>query len=341
MKKEILGIISNEKTYLNNKDYFCDNLDMKSIPEGLNNNFDINLFVRNSKTERLAHKIEIDKIISSNNIFSYIVNVLKNKKQIEKYLIISLSPYTFVICLLLFFLKKKAFLYLRSDGYEEYKCYSKFFGPIIYHIMFSVASSTSRLISCRLHILKGKIGNIVSPSQLDEKWFAERKKIISKNTKLLYVGRIRVEKGVHSLLKILNKIKKDYYISIISSENIKKNNLENKNINFIHFKNEHYRMIKEYDNCSIFILPSYTEGHPQVLDEALSRLRPVIIFPEISHVIRGREGVFISERTPESLLSKINFIESNYESIQNKIEKNILPDKKNFLKELEIIINKN
>ena len=130
----------------------------------MNNKFDINLFVRNSKTERLAHKIEIDKIISSNNIFSYIVNVLKNKKQIEKYLIISLSPYTFVICLLLFFLKKKAFLYLRSDGYEEYKCYSKYFGPMIYHIMFKIASWGSTLIACRSRILPEK-GELVSPSQ--------------------------------------------------------------------------------------------------------------------------------------------------------------------------------
>ena len=46
-----------------------------------------------------------------------------------------------------------------------------------------------------------------------------------------------------------------------------------------------------YDDHNVFILPSYTEGHPQVLDESLSRLRPVIIFPEISHVTRDREGV--------------------------------------------------
>ena len=46
---------------------------------------------------------------------------------------------------------------------------------------------------------------------------------------------------------------------------------------------------------NIFILPSYTEGHPQVLDESLSRLRPVIIFPEISHV-KEREKEFLLQR---------------------------------------------
>ena len=35
MKKQKLAIISNEKTYQNKSSYYCDNVDMKSIPEGL------------------------------------------------------------------------------------------------------------------------------------------------------------------------------------------------------------------------------------------------------------------------------------------------------------------
>ena len=30
MGKENLAIVSNEKTYMNNQNYFCDNIDMKS-----------------------------------------------------------------------------------------------------------------------------------------------------------------------------------------------------------------------------------------------------------------------------------------------------------------------
>ena len=40
------------------------------------------------------------------------------------------------------------------------------------------------------------------------------------------------------------------------------------------------------------ILPSFTEGYPMVVLEALSRLRPVIIFTEIEHIIEGRNGIF-------------------------------------------------
>ena len=57
MNKENLAIISNEKTYFNNKNYFCDNIDMKSIPEGLNEKFNLQLFVRSSNFERSSHKL--------------------------------------------------------------------------------------------------------------------------------------------------------------------------------------------------------------------------------------------------------------------------------------------
>ena len=84
--------------------------------------------------------------------------------------------------------------------------------------MFTIASWGSRLIACRSHILKGKKGIVVSPSQLNQKWFVDRKSPNLKNIKLLYVGRIKIEKGVLSLLKILNEIKLDFTISIVNSE---------------------------------------------------------------------------------------------------------------------------
>ena len=43
MNKQNLAIITNEKTYFNNNSYFCDNIDMKSIPEGLDSKFAIAL----------------------------------------------------------------------------------------------------------------------------------------------------------------------------------------------------------------------------------------------------------------------------------------------------------
>ena len=96
-----------------------------------------------------------------------------------------------------------------------------------------------------------------------------------------------------------------------------------------------------YDSHSIFILPSLTEGHPQVLDEALARLRPVIIFDEISHVIGKRQGVFISKRNSDSFLKTINEIINNYKIIQEKISQNTLPTKEKFIKDISLVLNSN
>ena len=336
--KQYLAIVSNEKTTQKEENFFCDNIDMKSIPEGLKESYEINLFVRNSKIERSSHSINLNNVIVSKGIFSYVKNIIKTKNLFDKYLIVSLSPYTFIIILLLFILRKKVYLYLRSDGYEEYKCYSKYLGPIIYHIMFTLSSFGAKLIACRSHILKGKNGHVVSPSQLNEKWLTNRKTADLKKIKLLYVGRIKVEKGIFSLVKILNGMELDYKISIINSEKFHDKKLENKNIEIINFQNKNDSIINIYDDHNIFILPSFTEGHPQVLDEALSRLRPVVIFPEISHVTRNRDGVFVSERNSKSLSKKIKYIIQEYENIHKKMALNRLPTKKLFLKELKEII---
>ena len=114
---EKLGIISNEKVHLEGENFFCDNIDMKSLPEGLSKSFEVQIFARKSKVLRNSHQINIKNIIISKNIFSYILKIIKNNKFQKKYLIISLSPYTFIACLLLFILRKKVYLYLRSDGY--------------------------------------------------------------------------------------------------------------------------------------------------------------------------------------------------------------------------------
>ena len=88
-------------------------------------------------------------------------------------------------------------------------------------------------------------------------------------------------------------------------------------------------------------MPSYTEGEPMVLLESLSRLRPVIIFQEIEHVIQNRAGIFISERNYESLMQNINHIIENYENIQELMKKNILPQHDDFIKDLSRIIVNN
>ena len=333
-----LVIINNEKISKKENNFYCDNIDMKSTPEGLSNNFDVLVIARKSNIER-SQKINLQKIKISSNILVFLFHILKTLKDTKtNYLLISITPYTFFSYLILLIFGKKVFVYLRSDGYQEYKYILGFLGPAIYHIMFSIISWKANLISCRKHILKGKPGKIVYPSQLNQKWFLSRAEANLDRVKLLYIGRIKVEKGIFSLIKILKKFKEDFTLSILGSLENNKKKLEQKNINAINFNGEHDSIINIYDEHNIFILPSFTEGHPQVLDESLARLRPVIVFNEISHVIGNRKGVFVCKRDSNSLSTLIKYIIKNYNSIQKDMMTNNLPDKKIFLDQISNII---
>tara|TARA_B100002051_G_C16733219_1_gene639556 strand:+ start:301 stop:1314 length:1014 start_codon:yes stop_codon:yes gene_type:complete len=336
MKNKIC-LISHESIYFNGNDFFCDNIDMKSIPEGLSVRNEIKLIGRSSKNKR-GKIINISNIKIFKNLFSYLAEVFQSGlKKDYKYLVISLTPYTFLSILLLKILGKKVFLYLRSDGFKEYYIILGTLGKLIYGFMFKISSNLTSLISCRDHLLKSKKGIIVNPSQINQNWFQNLKEVTNDEIKLLYVGRMRKEKGIFSLIDLLQN-KSDIKLQIINSENYK-NNYINKNINIVELNNNKDEIIKYYDDCNIFILPSFTEAHPQVLDEALARLRPVVVFNEIEHVNRDREGVFVSNRSFTDLKNTCKFILENYQDIQYKMKKNILPTKKKFLNELESALN--
>ena len=91
-----------------------------------------------------------------------------------------------------------------------------------------------------------------------------------------------------------------------------------KNISLISFEIITIQLLNFTMNIQCF-LPSYTEGHPQVLDGALARQRPVIIFEDIAHVIRNEKGIFISKRNIKSLEETIELIISNYSNIKEEL----------------------
>ena len=337
MKKKLF-IFSNESVFLQDEKFYCDNLDLKSTPEGLNKKFEVNLFARKSRKKR-SHEIKLKKIKIFYNIFSYILSATRVAKEKDsKYLIISISPYTFIVSLLLKFLGKKPIVYLRSDGYEEYKAILGKVGPIIYHFMFIIIASISNLISCREYILKGRKGKVVYPSQLDSIWLKKPKNVEMKNFKLLYVGRIRVEKGIYSLANLI-KNKRDISLTIVGAEKGTSYNLNQSNIKILPNENNKSKLIKYYDDHDIFILPSFTEGHPMVLLEALSRRRPVIIFNEIKHVIGDKKGIFIAKRNFINFFGTLNNVKKNYKRIQKDMKKNKLPTNKEFIEKFVKSIN--
>ena len=329
-------IISNESIFENGNGFFCDNIDMKSIPEELSKNFEILLISKRSKKKRF-HKINFAKIITASNIFSYLFNILKTfEKKEKKYLLISITPYTFFACLILFVFRKKIFIYLRSDGYEESRAILGFIGYYIYHIMFVFVTFRSQIITWQKR-LTNKKSDLVFPSELDEKWIQNTTEPALNKPKLLYVGRMKIEKGIFSLFKIFNEISTKAELTILGQTN--ELNIDKKKIKLLNFESDASTLIKIYDDHNILILPSFTEAHPKVVDESLARKRPVIVFTELKNKIQNRHGVFVSERNAQSLSQTIDLIINDYANIQKNMEKNVLPTKKEFIEQMTRILN--
>jgi len=337
MKKKLF-IFSNESILSNDGKFYCNNIDLKTTPEGLNKKFEVFLIGRKSSKKK-SHEIKIKNIKVFTNIFSYISSVIDSAKQENvKYLIISISPYTFLVSIFLRIFGKKPIVYLRSDGYGEYRAILGKIGPMIYHLMFSVTCSISNLISCRNYILKGKKGKTISPSQLDSTWLRQPKNTEIRNFKLLYVGRYKVEKGIFSLLDLI-KNKKNIFLTIVGAEKEDSYNSKQSNVKIYQTQNNKFKLIRYYDEHNIFVLPSFTEGHPMVLLEALARRRPVIIFDDIQHVIGNKKGIFVSKRNFVNFLGTLNNVKKNYKKIQKEMKKNKLPTNKEFVEKFVKLIN--
>ena len=80
-----LFIISNESIFNYQGKFFCDNIDMKSTPEGLNNKFEVNIIARKSNKIR-SHKINLKNVKIYGNIISFLFAVFRSiKNENSKY----------------------------------------------------------------------------------------------------------------------------------------------------------------------------------------------------------------------------------------------------------------
>lgn len=340
MKK--LNIIMNERIYKDQHYFYSENIDCKSIVEGLKDKFELTLFARRTKVKK-KNKLFFFNINLSNNILIFLSNVLFSTKYRKNstYLIISITPYTFLSYLILFFFTKNIFLYLRSDGFKEYSSILGDKWIFLYSLMFYIITRKVKIISCTSTLSRGNPFHLVQPSEIDNDWISNR--ICKKNSqiKILYIGRLKIEKGIFNLIDLLENIDdNNINLSIVGEKSDLIKNF-NYRINFLDYVFNKNELIQLYDTHDILILPSYTEAHPKVLDEALARLKPVIIFNDINHIINGRFGVFSSDRDPHKLKETIYFIINNYNKICNNIKKNKLPTKEYFLNNLVDIIANN
>ena len=163
MRYKNLIIINNEKIFKENNSFYCDNLDLKILPEELNKYYQVQYIVRRSK-KKSNQKINLKNIKITSNILKLLYFVIKTfKKSDVKYLLISITPYTFFAFLILFIFRKKRFIYLFSSGHEEYKHILGNWFIWIYHIMYIIVTSNSEVIVCHERLYKKNLISFMFP----------------------------------------------------------------------------------------------------------------------------------------------------------------------------------
>jgi len=156
-----------------------------------------------------------------------------------------------------------------------------------------------------------------------ELFFPKREK---EDNLLLFVGRITASKGLHILLKSLQHVETSVHLVVIGPCDWNKNYCLNI-LNQIKRENQRGRhkitylgpldrpkIVKWYQKASIFVLPSFMEGFPVTVLEALSCRTPVIATPVggIPEVIRNREnGLLVPLNSPVKLAEAIQFLLEN------------------------------
>jgi len=162
----------------------------------------------------------------------------------------------------------------------------------------------------------------------------------------MYVGRFEEEKGIKVLfnaIKILSKEVNNFKFSFIGDGSLKgwmeefitKNNL--KNVNFLGVFS-HEEMPKLYNQADIFVLPSFTEGSPASLIEAMS-CGTASIATSVglckSFIKNGENGILIPPGDPYKIseaIKKLILNEDLLKKFQINSRETILKYTKNYAK---------
>ncbi|MHA1987962.1 MAG: glycosyltransferase [Promethearchaeota archaeon] len=153
-------------------------------------------------------------------------------------------------------------------------------------------------------------------------------------TILMFIGRISFDKGIYELLEAIKTLKdtQRYKIklclvgSILPEEKIKLNNKINQLgiMEEIIIYGPQENVVPYYCSADIFVLPSYHEGLPLALLEAMSTALPVIVsnVGAMADVVTDKEnGFLIKPKDVNALIEKLTWCLDNPEKLKEIGEK--------------------
>ncbi|MCC6055998.1 MAG: glycosyltransferase family 4 protein [Desulfurococcaceae archaeon] len=168
--------------------------------------------------------------------------------------------------------------------------------------------------------------DVFSPN-VDGKWVRELLQVAQDEKLIIYMGRLSPEKGLDTLLDaisiVFNRYPRLKFKLLIIGSGPKKDRLikkckEQSLCEKVLFMNPvpHSKVPSFLSACDIAILPSYSEGNPKFLLEAMMMGKPIIATNVIGireAVTNGKEALLIDPGNPEMLASAIITLLENQE----------------------------
>lgn len=121
----------------------------------------------------------------------------------------------------------------------------------------------------------------IVPNGVEDKYFFNISRKLHKKPKLLFVGRLGIQKNIPQLLKALKGVSEQFKTIIVGEGNLESKlkkltkDLKLKNVSFVG-RADGQKLLNYYKKSDIFVLPSEREGMPLVLLEAIAMGLPVV-----------------------------------------------------------------
>lgn len=319
--------------YNKNKNFYLDELDSRVIVISLDCKNGLETLFKFIKTKnKINHFHELDTLIAFNHQIALILQILKffgkiNHKIIARNvnnLSIDLKSNNST------YIKKFITKFLMKHVYNKIGCY------------IAQCESMKKDMIDNFNIPQENITVIKNPTSIIFKKYNTAKK-----NDLLFVGRLKKQKGIDNLIRILDELnneKINIKIKIIGKGELKEELLQTlKNMEYIEYSHHDeippIDLVRHYNESKITILTSYYEGYPNVLVESLASGTPIISFDcksGPSEIIKNNKNGFLipcydcikfSQKIKQILLHPLEIRNTSYNEDSLKILINLLENK--------------
>ncbi len=177
---------------------------------------------------------------------------------------------------------------------------------------FLVLYSPSLMVNWKIVKHQKKV-QIARHHFIDDDHLKIEKKVRDRENLVAYVGRLSEEKGFHNFIQAIPLVREDVNFIICGDGDLMetmKSFLEENNIKNVEIKGwiPNHELTSHMREFKLVVLPSYTEGLPNTMLEAMATGTPVLAtpvgaIPDI--IVHGENGFIMEDNSPETIAENI------------------------------------